>query len=138
MVKKLLVLTLFFSILLCSCVKKNDGILSGKARLRIGHGGGYLSAAVFATQQTDLQSDLNYLQLLDLQQFNSSSDIAYGLLSGTLDAGFVEADRLTAFSKLSGFINGSRYRNRHNLRNSFYAANVVYNLLDGHYNRNNT
>ena len=58
---------------------------------------------MFAAQQTDLQSDLNSLQSIDLQQFNSSSDIAYGLLSGTLDAGFVEADRLAAFSKLSGF-----------------------------------
>jgi len=84
-----LVVTLLFSVLLFSCVK-NDGVL------RIGHGGGYLSAAVFAAQQTDLQS-------IDFQQFNSSSDIAYGLLSGTLDAGFVEADRLAAFSKLSGF-----------------------------------
>ena len=85
--------------LLCSCEKKNNGLLSGKAGLRIGHGGGYLSAAVFAAQQTDSQS----LQSIDLQQFNSSSDIAYGLLSGTLDAGFVEADRLAAFPRLSGF-----------------------------------
>jgi len=92
----LLAVTLLFSLLLFSCVKKNDGVLSGKAVLRIGHGGGYLSAAVFAAQQSDLQS-------IDFQQFNFSSDIAYGLLSGTLDAGFVEADRLAAFSKLSGF-----------------------------------
>lgn len=85
----LLAVTLLFSLLLFSCEKKYDGIL------RVGHGGGYLSAAVFAAQQATAA--------VDLQQFNSSSDIAYALLSGTLDAGFIDADRLAAFSRLKGF-----------------------------------
>ena len=60
--------------------------------LKVGHSGGYLSAAVYAAD-TDA----------DLQQFRVSSDIAYALLSGSLDAGFVDADRLPALALLDGF-----------------------------------
>ena len=79
----LLLLTVFIS---CG---KND------TRIKVGYGGGYLSAAVYAAQEN--------LDGVDIQQFNSLSDVAYSLLSGALDAGFVEAEKLAAFAALDGF-----------------------------------
>jgi len=89
MVKRLTVFALFFPLflVLISC-GKND------AKLKVGHGGGNLSAALYAAQN-DLAADI--------QQFHSSSDIAYSLLLGTLDAGFVEAEKLASFAALDGF-----------------------------------
>ena len=90
MVRKVIYGGLFFLALLLVFVlfKKND------TRIKIGHGGGYLSAALYAAQD---KYDA------DIQQFRSSSDIAYALLSGQLDAGFVEAEKLAAFAGIDGF-----------------------------------
>jgi hypothetical protein len=66
----------------------------GNSLLKIGHGGGYLSAVVFAAQE---EFPADYMQ------FKSSADIGYSLLSGKLDAGFIDADKLAAFSRLKGF-----------------------------------
>jgi len=63
-------------------------------RLKVGHGGGYLSAALYAAQD-GLDADI--------QHFHSTSDIAYSLLSGALDAGFVEAEKVAALAALDGF-----------------------------------
>jgi len=86
MVKKtlLVIVLLFFA----SCEKKNT--------LKVGHGGGYLSAALYAAQEK-LGSQV------DIRQFNSLSDVAYSLLLGELDAGFVGVDKLAAFAELDGF-----------------------------------
>jgi ABC-type nitrate/sulfonate/bicarbonate transport system substrate-binding protein len=62
--------------------------------LKIGHGGGYLSAAVYAAKEG---------LALDIQQFRSTSDIAYALFSGALDTGFVEAEKLAGLTALEGF-----------------------------------
>ena len=88
MVKPAFILSLLLSfVLLFTACGKNDAI-------RVGHGGGYLSAVLYAVQN-DFKADL--------QQFRSSSDIAYALLAGVLDAGFIEAERLAAFAELDGF-----------------------------------
>lgn len=65
-----------------------------ETELTIGHGGGYLSAALYAARK-----NIN----VDIRQFRSSSDVAYSLLSGVIDVGFVDAERLAAFAKLDGF-----------------------------------
>jgi ABC-type nitrate/sulfonate/bicarbonate transport system substrate-binding protein len=75
--------------LLASCGKKD-------ALIKVGHGGGFLSAALYAAQD-------GLDGRFDVQQFYSSSDIAYSLLAGALDAGFVDADKLAALSALKGF-----------------------------------
>ena len=81
---------IFFSVILTLAACGMNGVRGDLPA--IGHGGGYLSAAVYAA---DVEADV--------QQFHSSSDIAYSLLSGALDAGFVEADSLAAFAELDGF-----------------------------------
>ena len=63
--------------------------------LRVGHGGGYLSAALYAAQDS--------LANVDIQEFNSTSDIGYALLLGRLDAGFVESERIAALAAMDGF-----------------------------------
>ena len=63
--------------------------------LRVGHGGGYLSAALYAAQDS--------LANVDIQEFNSTSDIGYALILGRLDAGFVESERVAALSAMDGF-----------------------------------
>jgi len=93
MVKKpIFIFTLFFSmaLFLTACGTNN----AQKNLLKVGHGGGYLSAALYAAKDESA---------IDIQQFHSTSDIAYALLSGTLDAGFVEAGRLAALAALDGF-----------------------------------
>ena len=62
--------------------------------VKIGHSGGYLSAAVFAAQD-NIDADIQF--------FRSTADIGYSLLIGALDAGFMDTDRLAAFSQLDGF-----------------------------------
>ncbi len=90
MVKKtLLALLLLLLLVLITCEKKK------RNALRVGHSGGYLSAALYAAQDS--------LVNVDIQHFNSTSDIAYTLLLGALDAGFVEAEKLAAFAELDGF-----------------------------------
>jgi len=87
MVKKALIVPvlLFFA----SCETQNN-------TLKIGHGGGYLSAALYAAQE-------KLGKKVDIRQFNSLSDVAYSLLLGALDAGFVGVDKLAALSELDGF-----------------------------------
>jgi len=86
MVKKafLILALLFFT----SCEEKNT--------LKVGHGGGYLSASLYAAQE-------KLGKQVDIRQFNSLSDVAYSLLLGELDAGFVGVDKLAAFAELDGF-----------------------------------
>ncbi|MCL2102134.1 MAG: hypothetical protein FWH22_10535 [Fibromonadales bacterium] len=79
---------LFLLFLIVASCKKND------EQIKVGHGGGYLSAAVYASQNNSIA---------DLQHFRSLSDVGYLLLSGNLDAGFVDAEKLAAFAELDGF-----------------------------------
>jgi ABC-type nitrate/sulfonate/bicarbonate transport system substrate-binding protein len=89
MVKKaFLFLALLLPLFFASCEKKD--------KLKIGHGGGYLSATLYAAQE-------KLGNQVDIRQFNSLSDVAYSLLLGELDAGFVGVDKLAAFSELDGF-----------------------------------
>ena len=95
MVKKpvfVFVLLLSFALVFTAC-GKND------TRIRIGYSDGFLSAALFTAQEEFSRSPLR----LNIQQFRSSSDIAYALLAGVLDTGFVEAEKLAAFAALDGF-----------------------------------
>ena len=73
-----------------SCRKGGDGAL------RVGHGGGYLSAALYVAAE-------GLGDRVDVQSFHSMSDAAYSLLSGKIDVGFVEAEKLAALSELEGF-----------------------------------
>jgi len=75
-----------------SCGAKSD-------MFKVGHGGGYLSAALYALTAEQTAQTANF----DVQTFTSSSDVAYALLSGSLDAGFVEVDKIVDFSQLGGF-----------------------------------
>ena len=91
MVKKQIFIFLLFlslTLILVACGKNN----TQKNLLKVGHSGGYLSAALYAA---DYEADI--------QRFHSTSDIAYSLLSGALDAGFVDAERLAALAALDGF-----------------------------------
>jgi ABC-type amino acid transport substrate-binding protein len=93
MVKKapLVLITLLpLVLILCGKGDGRDGML------KVGHGGGYLSAVLYAAQGT-------LGGKADIRQFGSLSDVAYSLLHGELDAGFVEVDKLSALSELPGF-----------------------------------
>jgi len=93
MVKKaFLVLALVLPFFFASCEEKN----AQNNTLKVGHGGGYLSASLYAAQK-----ELG--KQIDIRQFNSLSDVAYSLLLGALDAGFVGVDKLAAFAELEGF-----------------------------------
>jgi len=87
----IIALFLLLSAVFIACGKKNT-----QNKLRIGHSGGYLSAALYAAQDGLSTS-------ADIQQFHSTSDIAYALILDRLDAGFVEAEKLDAFAELDGF-----------------------------------
>jgi len=92
MVKRVsLVLVLFLPLLFVLCGKGG-----GNKTLKIGHGGGYLSAALYAAKDS-------LGGKADIQQFGSLSDVAYALLHGELDAGFIEVDKLPALSEIPGF-----------------------------------
>jgi len=94
MVKKpfhIFALFLLLPAIFITCGKKDTQNI-----LRIGHSGGYLSAALYAAQE-----GLN--ASTDIQSFHSTSDIAYALILDRLDAGFVEAEKLDAFAELDGF-----------------------------------
>jgi ABC-type nitrate/sulfonate/bicarbonate transport system substrate-binding protein len=76
-------------LILTACGKRDNA-------LKVGHSGGNLFAALYVAQDSlEAQADIH--------KFNSSSDIAYSLLSGTLDVGFVEADKLAFLANLPGF-----------------------------------
>jgi ABC-type nitrate/sulfonate/bicarbonate transport system substrate-binding protein len=64
--------------------------------LRVGHSGGYLSAALYAAQDS-------IGTWADIRLFQSTSDIAYALIMGRLDAGFVDAEKLAALAAMDGF-----------------------------------
>ena len=87
----ILAVLLLLVAVLSTCEKKNT-----QNTLKIGHSGGYLSAALYAAQE-------NLGASTDIQQFSSTSDIAYALILGRLDAGFIEAEKLAAFAELDGF-----------------------------------
>ena len=82
-------LCLSLALILTSCGEKD-------ARIAVGHGGGYLSAAVYAAQK-ELGGRV------DVQSFQAASDVAYALISGRLDLGFVEADKLAVLAGIDGF-----------------------------------
>ncbi|MDR1874197.1 MAG: hypothetical protein LBQ90_04180 [Synergistaceae bacterium] len=69
------------------------------APFRIGHSGGNLVAALY------LASEGEGWEGFDAVKFNSTADIGYALLSGGLDAGFVEIEKIRSLEKLSGFEN---------------------------------
>ena len=86
--KLILALALFFSLSLPA--------FGGNLPIKVGYGGGYLSAVVYAAR-----SELG--ARVDIRQFRSLSDVAYALLLGSLDTGFVEAEKLAFLATLDGF-----------------------------------
>jgi len=93
MVKKseaIFTLSLLLLTVLTAC-----GARGTQNKLKVGYGGGYLSAALYAAQEN--------FDGADIQRFNSLSDAGYSLLSGALDVGFVDADKLAALAELDGF-----------------------------------
>jgi len=63
---------------------------------RVGHSGGYLSAVLYAAQDSiGAWTDIRY--------FQSTSDVAYALILGRLDVGFVDAEKLAALAAMDGF-----------------------------------
>ena len=63
--------------------------------LRVAHSGGFLSAVLYRTLETDLAFDL------DVYNIRYSSDIAFALMSGYLDAGFLDAQGIVEFSQVA-------------------------------------
>lgn len=69
-----------------------------RGALRVGHSGGNLMAALYVASDED-----GFSERFALERMESSSTVAYALLAGDLDAGFVDADKLEALSELKGF-----------------------------------
>ncbi|MDR1979137.1 MAG: hypothetical protein LBQ42_10445 [Synergistaceae bacterium] len=69
------------------------------ARFKIGHSGGNLVAALYLASEKEGWEDF------DAVKFNSTADIGYALLSGGLDGGFVEIEKVKSLEKLPGFEN---------------------------------
>jgi ABC-type nitrate/sulfonate/bicarbonate transport system substrate-binding protein len=66
--------------------------------LRVGHGGGNLSAALYlASEEQGWKGNFETLR------FGSTSDVGYALLSGGLDAGFVDIEKVRSLKKLPNF-----------------------------------
>jgi len=76
-------------LILTACGKQNN-------TLKVGHSGGNLFAALYGAQDS-LSAQI------EINRFNSSSDVAYSLISGTLDVGFVETEKLAFLAELPGF-----------------------------------
>lgn len=68
--------------------------------LSVGHSGGNLTAALYIAQDNE-----RFNESYKTERFQDNSTIGYGLLSGQLDVGFVDAEKLKALSQLEGFEN---------------------------------
>jgi ABC-type nitrate/sulfonate/bicarbonate transport system substrate-binding protein len=83
--------TLFAAAVFTAC-----GKVGANNKFRIGHSGGNLLAALYAVQDSIGAWAVS-------SPFQSTSDIAYALILGRLDAGFVEAEKLAALTAMDGF-----------------------------------
>ena len=68
--------------------------------LKVGHSGGNLPAALYAAQGSE-GFDKKYA----VERLQSISTVAYALLSGHLDIGFVDAEKIHYLAQLEGFEN---------------------------------
>jgi ABC-type nitrate/sulfonate/bicarbonate transport system substrate-binding protein len=89
---------LFFAVSLAvrniTTSKKNND----KTKVLVGHSGNpLLSFLYFAANDDDLKKSFS------LAKFNTPADIGYGLLSGSVDVGFIEPERIAGLQKLDGF-----------------------------------
>lgn len=66
----------------------------------IGHNGSPLLAFLYAADEGD-----EGREAFTAAKFNSSADVGYALLSGTIHAGFIEPEKALELSRLSGFDN---------------------------------
>lgn len=64
----------------------------------VGHSGGTLIAVAYAAEQ-----DSDWCQDYELVRLGTAADVGYALLSGDIDAGFVEVSKIPALEKLEGF-----------------------------------
>ena len=81
----------FVFILLVNSKNKDSKIL-------IGHNGSPLISTLYLASEEE-----DWHETFESIRFKSSSDIAYALLNGDIDVGFVEVTRIGALEKLSGF-----------------------------------
>lgn len=61
--------------------------------LRVAHKGGFLSAVLYRTIENDFE--------IDLYNLRYSSDIAFALMNGNIDAGFLDAEGIVEFSRIA-------------------------------------
>ncbi|MDR1732475.1 MAG: hypothetical protein LBR61_10340 [Synergistaceae bacterium] len=67
---------------------------------RIGHSGANLPAALYLASE-----EQDWKRGFEASRFGSGSDVGYALLSGGLDAGFVDIEKVRSLEKLPGFGN---------------------------------
>lgn len=90
----LIVVVLLTSVIGCTIVRD-----SSKAEmLKVGHSGGNLLAALYAAQDNE-DFDKKYA----VERLQSISTVAYALLSGHVDIGFVDAEKIHFLAQLEGF-----------------------------------
>lgn len=66
--------------------------------LKIGHSGGNLLAALYTAQGSE-----DFGEKYTIERLESNSTVAYALLSGHLDVGFVDAEKIKSLAQLEGF-----------------------------------
>ena len=79
-----------------NALSTSDG--SGNNKLSVGH----TSSPLLSFFYLSLEVDSVEASIIP-HRFNSSSDIGYGLLTGSIDIGFIEPERVLGLSKLHGF-----------------------------------
>lgn len=89
------ILTIAIAALYLGYGHDTDGFSRHATPLRIGHVGGPLLGPLYAV------ADIENAPRLELARFSSSSDIGYALLSGHLDAGFIETDKALALLEVA-------------------------------------
>lgn len=96
--KTLLLILIIFILgsFLSSCTTENRS--ENKELIKVGHGGGNIVSALYEAEKND-----EFNNKYESKRLESNSTVAYALLSGNLDIGFVEAEKIKSMSKLEGF-----------------------------------
>ncbi|MCL1936094.1 MAG: hypothetical protein FWF57_06970 [Defluviitaleaceae bacterium] len=86
----------FVPMFLMAC-SRIQNISADNENIKIAHSGGFLPAVMYAAIDNGIKIPM------DVYNISNSSDIAFSLLSGYLDAGFLDAETIRYFQNLNGF-----------------------------------